>query len=192
MLESLVTSKAKRRILGLLFTNPKSKFYLREVCRKAKVRPNEASIALESLSNAGILTNERRGNMVFYAANPASPIYHELKSIVLKTEGLGDIIRNAIEKASGVKFAFIYGSYARGEEREGSDIDLMVIGNPKPEGIASAIRECQKTIGRDINYSIYPENELLQKKRRGYIEEVLKGKKVMLVGAEDELERFVI
>ena len=141
MLESLITSKAKRRILSLLFTNPQNSFYFREICRKAKVQPNEARSSLEALSKANILQSERRGNLVFYKASPSSPIYAEIKSIILKTEGLGDALRNAIWESPGVKFAFVYGSYARGEERQGSDIDVMIIGDAEQGAIAVAMRE---------------------------------------------------
>jgi len=190
MLERIITSKAKRGVLALFFTNPKSSFYVREVCRKARIQPNEASAELEKLCAAGILQSERRGNLLFYSANPSCSIYNELKAIVLKTAGVGDALREAIGKSAGVKFAFIYGSYARGEERKESDIDVMIIGRASPEEISGSLLACEKMIGREINYSIYPEEEISAKRRKGYIEGVLKGKKVMLAGEEDELERF--
>ena len=189
MLESLITSRAKRNILALFFTNPKSAFYMREICRRINGQPNEVSAELRKMENAGILKSERRANSLFYRANESCPIYSELKSIIIKTDGIGTALKAAL-KNMPAKFAFVYGSYASGDEREGSDIDIMIIGRIKPEIVAPAIRNLEKQVGRDINYSIYPEKEFLESRRKGFIVNVLKGKKTMLIGEENELERF--
>jgi predicted nucleotidyltransferase/predicted transcriptional regulator with HTH domain len=191
MLESLITSKAKRKVLALFFTNPKSSFYVREVCRKTGEQPNAVRAELGKLEAAGILLCEQRGNSLFYRVNPICPIYQELKGIILKTEGIGSALRGAVGKLNA-RFAFIYGSYAKGEERSGSDIDVMIIGKVLPEEVASTLRACEKQIGREINYSIYPEGEFLKGRENGFIAGILKGKKIMLLGAEDELERFAL
>jgi len=189
MLESIITSKAKRHLLALFFTNPKNSFYLREICRKIGGQTNEVSAELRKMEKAGILNSVRRANSLFYSANQSCPIYSELKSIIIKTEGLGTLLKDALGKKFAVKFAFIYGSYAKGEEREGSDIDIMVIGKINLEAVAPVIRDLEKQIGRDINCSIYPEEEFLESRGKGFIIDVLKGKKIMLIGGEDELER---
>lgn len=190
MLESIITSKTKRKLLTLFFTNPKSSFYIREICRKTNEQTNSVSAELRKMEKAGILKSERRANNLFYRVNMFCPIYAELKGIIIKTEGIGNELRNAIANLK-VKFAFIYGSYAKGEEREGSDIDLMIIGTIKPEQVASVLRDLERQIGREINYSIYPEKEFLKSREKGFIADLLKGKKIMLIGGEDELERFV-
>jgi predicted nucleotidyltransferase len=191
MLESIITSKAKRGILALFFTNPKSSFYVREICRKTHSQPNAVCAELAKLEAAGILLREQRGNSLFYRANARCPIYSELKGIILKTEGIGSALRGAIGNLN-VRFAFIYGSYAKGEERQGSDIDVMFIGAARPESIAPVLRKLEKQIGREINYSIYPQSEFLGSRGKGFIAEITKGKKIMLIGEEDEFERFAL
>ncbi len=191
MLKSLITSKTRRKILALFFTNPQGRFYLREVCRRIHKPTNSVSAELSRLAQAGLLTSERQANLLYYAVNTKCPIYSEGKSIVLKTEGLGDLLRAALSKQSGIRFAFIYGSYAKGLERPGSDIDLMLIGEVKPASIAPAIKKLEARIGREVNYSIYPPDEFLRTKNKGFISDVRHGQKIMLVGVADEFERFV-
>ena len=191
MLKSLITSKTRRKILALFFTNPQGRFYLREVCRRIHKPTNSVSAELSRLAQAGLLTSERQANLLYYAVNTKCPIYSEVKSIVLKTEGLGNLLRAALSRQSGLRFAFIFGSYAKGLERPGSDIDLMLIGNVKPDAIASAIKKLETRIGREVNYSIYPADEFLRTKNKGFISDVRHGQKIMLVGVADEFERFV-
>jgi len=188
MLQSLITSKARRKALSLFMANPQSQFYLREAARRTGEPTNAISFELARLESAGILVSERKGNLLFYKANQNCPIYAELKAIVLKTEGIGDALREALKSEPGLKFAFIYGSYAKGTERQGSDIDVMLVGDAKPEKISMLFRSLEKSLGREINCTIYPEAEFA--KGKGFIKSVLKDRKVMLVGDKDELERF--
>jgi len=189
MLEALVTSKVKRKLLVLFFTNPENKFYIRELSRKTDEETNAVRRELQKLENAGILFSRMEGNLKYYAVNRKCPISEELKKIILKTEGIGNVIKTGLQK-SGILFAFIYGSYAEGEERKGSDIDLMIIGNMPIEQFNKMISDLERKIGRDINYTIYPEKEFLKKLSTGFIQDVIKGKKIMLVGEENEFKRF--
>ena len=191
MLESLITSETRRQILSLFFTNPKDRFYLREVGRKINQPTNAVSAELAKLEKAGILTSERQANLLYYTTNSSCPIYSELKSIILKTDGLGGQLRAALVKSNGIHFAFIFGSYAKGLERPGSDIDIMLIGSIKPAAIAPVIKRLEARIGREVNYSIYPEEEFLRTKSKGFLSDVIHGQKIMLVGDLDEFERFV-
>jgi len=193
MLEGIITSAAKRKLLALFFMNPKRKFYLREVQKNIGENVNTASRELARLQKAGILTSERKANLLFYAVNEKCPIYDELKRIIIKTEGIGEALREEFAGFGDILFAFIYGSSARGDEREKSDIDLMVIaqwGGDEQVEFGKLVRKMEHKVGREINYSVYPPEEFLSKKEKGFIVEVLKGKKIMLRGTEDELERF--
>ncbi|MFH1307183.1 MAG: nucleotidyltransferase domain-containing protein [Candidatus Micrarchaeota archaeon] len=190
MLNALFTSKTKRKILSLLFMNPKKSFYLREICRKVGEPTNAVSAELSKLEKANILTSRRAGNMLYCQTNAHCPIYSELKAIIAKTSGLGDAIRGALGKSHNLKFAFIYGSFAKGDERPSSDIDVMLIGKISPESILKEFKKLEKTCGREINYAIYPEVEFLKSLKKGFIQDVLKSKKIMLIGEENELKRF--
>jgi len=84
---------------------------------------------LTKLAKIGFLNSAPSANQIYYSLNDKFPLYPELKSIVLKTSGMGDVLREYLGKAARIKYAFIYGSVARDTEKESSDIDLMIIGD---------------------------------------------------------------
>ena len=190
MLKALITSKVKRKLLTLFFTNPENEFYIRQLSRKLDEETNAIRRELQMLENARILLSRTGGNLKFYTVNRKCPIFEEMKGIILKTEGLGGVIREKL-KNQNIHFAFIYGSYAEGKEREGSDMDLMIIGDVPIDKFNRRVSSLERKIGRDINYVIYPEKEFLKKLSSGFIQDIIKGKKIMLIGGVDEFERFV-
>jgi len=190
MLKALITSKTRRKALSLLFMNPKKSFYLREICRKIGEPTNAVSAELANLEKHGLLSNSRKGNMLFFQANENCPIFNEIKSIIAKTEGLGSAIKSALISDKNIDFAFIYGSFAKGGERQGSDLDIMLIGSTSMQSMAKKIKRLENLYGREINLSIYPKKEFLKGIKKGFIQDVLKGKKIMLIGDENELERL--
>src|SRR3989338_2469471 len=190
MLEELITSKARRKLLVLFLTSPDRQFYVRELARKTGEQTNSVRRELEKLERLGLVAKERKANLLYYCTDRHCPIYEELKRIVMKTEGIGSVLREGLKSADKVRFAFIYGSFASGEERAGSDIDVMVVGKISPEELGPKIRAVERQIGREINQVIFPETEFLKRRGEGFIANVLKGKKIMLIGDEHELKRF--
>jgi predicted nucleotidyltransferase len=189
MLDSIVRSKSARKIMTLLFLNNDSKFYLREIERLTKEPVSAVSRELKRLEKAGIFLSEKNANARYYSVNKNHPIYSELKSIVLKTEGIGDVLKKMMDMTHGIKLAFIYGSVAEGRETGISDIDIMIIGNLDSVKVHSKIREIENKIKRVVNYSLITEKEYVSKKT-DFLKRVLAGKKIFLVGGEDELQRL--
>lgn len=190
MLGSLITSRGRRRVLALLFMHPASEFYVREIARMTGEQVNAVRRELEILEKGGIVVSERRGNLKYFALDKQCPIYCELKSIIVKTEGIGSVLREHLKGVDGVEFVFVYGSTALGEERQKSDIDLMVIGKVPIEKLNKAVGEAQRKLLREVNYIVYPPKEFLEKRSKGFIQEVVRNKKIMVVGDEDEFKRF--
>ncbi len=88
---------------------------------------------LHDLSEVGILKTHRQGRMVYYQANTDSPVFPDLRGLLLKTAGLVDVLAQALKPvAAKVQTAFVYGSIAAGNEQSDSDIDLMVVGQVSP------------------------------------------------------------
>lgn len=190
LLSRLIPSRLRRDALSLFFSNPDCEFHLREVSRRAGTSPNAAKAELESLVSAGILKEVRRGNMRFFSVEKKSPVYLELRGLVLKTEGIAGALRNALAKVSGIRLAFIYGSFAEGRENAKSDIDVFIVGKPEEGEVARAVREAEAKLGREVSVSVYPESELIRKKESGFISSVLRGEKIWLAGGPDELKRL--
>ena len=78
------------------------------------------------LEKAGLFLNENKGNQLYYYLNKSYPIYNELKNIIFKTSGVTKLLRDALSNFNNISHAFIYGSFAKGEERQDSDIDIMI------------------------------------------------------------------
>jgi len=190
MLKNLFQSKTREDILVLLLSNPKKRAYIREISRMIEQEPNAVRNELQNLERAGIVISEKEGKVIFYRANESSPIFSELRSIIFKTAGIGIYLLNEI-KSETILFAFIYGSIAGGKDKKGSDIDLMIIGTPDMKKIVIQISKAEKKLNREINYSVFSPQEFNAKKESGFLQNIIKNKKMMIIGDEDGFERFV-
>ena len=145
---------------------------------------------MAKLEEVGILRSKRNGNLKHFQANQGCPFFEELKGLVLKTTGVAGRIRVSLEGLAGIEFAFIYGSYAKGEETADSDVDLLIIGDVDMDRLDSNLGKLEKMLGREINYVPYSLKEFKSKRKakNGFLMDVLSGKKIMVVGAENGLE----
>jgi predicted nucleotidyltransferase len=192
-LSASLFGKTRRAILSLLYSHPDEAFYLRQLVRAAGVGLGGVQREVRRLSEAGIIRRMVRGRQVYYQANSQSPVFEELRSLVIKTAGVGDVLRAAMAPLmERINLAFIYGSVARGEERRGSDLDVLVVGDVTFTEITSALSRAQETLRRDINPTVYPPTEFRSKLAAGhhFIETVLKETKIFLIGDESELARL--
>lgn len=189
MLKSLIRSKTTRKILGLLFSNPNDKFYIRQLERLTDEPVSAVRRELKKLETSGLLLSKEEAKVKYFWVNKENPIYEDLKRIILKTQAIGDTLRNLIKKIPGIKIAFIYGSVAKSEENITSDIDLMIISDIDSIKIHSKISKIEDKIKRTINYNLIGEKELKTKKT-DFLKRVLKEKKIFLIGTENELQKF--
>jgi len=190
---SALFGKVRRGILALLFGRPDEKFYLREIARAADTSAGTARRELGILVRAGLLVREPAGSQVYFRADDRSPIFAELRSIVAKTVGIGDHLRAALSPLKErTESAFIFGSVARGEQRSGSDVDLMVIGEVTRSELVGATLEVQATVGRAVNPTVYSAEEWRQRVAGGqpFVQMVMAEPKIFLVGDADELDRL--
>ena len=190
ILGALFTSRARVEILQLLLLNPADRRYLREVASLAHVPLQAAQRELARLEAAGLLTAITEGNRKYYQANRESPIFPEIKSLLMKTVGLGDLFRqHLLEKSDSILVAFIYGSYARGSEESSSDIDLMVVGQITGRELAKLLAPVRETSGREVNTVSMTPTEFRAKAGKGnsFLADVVQGPKIFLIGGEHEL-----
>lgn len=182
--------KTRQAVLGLLYGNPDRSYYLREIERltAAGVGPTQRELSL--LARAGLVTRRRVGNQVHYRANSASPVFPEVRSLVLKTVGAAVVLRQALEPLSPkIQLALVYGSVARGEETAASDVDVLIVGDVAFGEAVSALVPCQATLGREVNPTVYAWPEFAAKAREGhpFVRNVLAGSRIMLIGVDDDL-----
>lgn len=181
----------QQRVLGLLFGQPDRSFYGNELLRLTGTGRGALQRELEKLVAADLVTVTSIGNQKHYQANAASPIFGELRGIVLKSIGLADVLRTALKDvADRIRIAFVFGSVAKGTDTAASDIDLMVVADEISytdlfEGLATA----EQMLGRKVNPTLYTPAALAEKIRaeNNFVLRVLSQPKIFLIGGEHEL-----
>jgi uncharacterized protein len=191
-LGSALFSRTRQLLLGLLFGHPQRSFYLSELIESAGIGRGTVQRELETMSNAGIISVKKIGNQKHYQANVECPIYEELLSIVRKTFGIADVLKEALLPVDKkIDVAFVYGSVARGEESAKSDIDVMLIGNKLSYGeVVGLLIAVEGNLGRPVNPTIYTPKQIRDKLKSGdsYISRVLKQDKLWIKGDEDAIK----
>jgi predicted nucleotidyltransferase len=182
-LQKLFTSRTRVKLLTLFLMNPGIALYVREIARKTGENINAVRRELANLEGIGLLKSERRGNSKYYSVNQKMPIYGELASIILKTEGVANLLQDTLVEL-GAETAFIYGSFATGNAGADSDIDLFIVGGLNEEELIQAIRDIEKELSREINYALFTAHEFEKRVRSKdpFVSNVLNEPKVMLVG----------
>ncbi|MFH1313518.1 MAG: nucleotidyltransferase domain-containing protein [Candidatus Eisenbacteria bacterium] len=193
-ISSIFPNQALLDTLSLLLLHPEEEFYQREIAERIGRTVIEVQRALRRVESAGLATRSRRGNRVYYLANRNHPAFSDLKSLLLKTCALGDALRRTLATVgSKIVAAFIFGSFAAGTESPSSDIDLLAVGTLSSREASRVLGGLGRKLGREFNPIVYTVEELRSRMKREsrFIEEVIRGPKIWLIGDEDELERLV-
>ena len=194
MLETILGSKLRSKVLGWLFTHPDERYFVRQLTSLLREDSTNVSRELIRLEKTGILVSTKEGKQKYYQANRKSPIYDELHGLIIKTTGVADVLRSALSPPAGrIKVAFVFGSIASGNEDKASDIDVMVVGDISFGDVVSLLSSAEEKLRREVNAVVYPISEFKQKVRddHHFVKTVLDSEKVFLIGDEDELARLV-
>lgn len=185
-------TKNRAELLKLFFTNPDRAFYMQEIGRILEKKPGIFQRTLNNLVSEGILESEYKANARYFKVNRSYPLFKELKNIVFKTVGIKGSIGDVLKEAGDIKMAFIYGSYAKAKENYLSDIDIIIIGTPNEDELVKKLDKLEEKLQRDINYKLYTLNEFKKDVRENepFVLELLKDKKIMIIGDEDELRKI--
>ena len=192
-LSTVLFSKTRGAILGLLYGNTDQFFYLREIVRKTGVGLGAAQRELKQLSGSGIIKRTVRGNQVYYKADTDCPVFKELKGLIIKTVGVADILKEALSPLSKkIKAAFMFGSFVQGTERNDSDVDIMIIGDTTFAEVTSALSDAQTKLSREVNPTVYPVKEIQTKiaQNHNFVRNVTEGEKIFLIGDENVLKKL--
>lgn len=187
MLEYFITSKTKRSLLKLFLTNPQSRFYTREIAKITGEPLNAVRRELGYLEKAGLMKSHKEGNLKYFEVVKEFPFYLELKKIIYSTVALGDYLRDRLNGSVSIELAFIYGSVARNEEAQKSDIDLLVVGEIEEGELHGLISDIEKEIGREVNYTLMTRSEFDERRDRGepFLKRIIGEKKLVLKGNPD-------
>lgn len=187
-------TKTQQRVLSVLFGRSDRSFYANEIIGLAGSGSGAVQRELARLEEAGLVSVSRVGNQKHYQANPEAPIFAELRAIVQKTFGVADVLRAALASLlPTIELAFVYGSIAKGTERAGSDIDLMVIGHVASNGaLLDALSPAREQLGRIINPTLYTPAEFAQRVVDGksFVMRVLEQPKIFVKGTEHDVTKL--
>lgn len=188
MLQTLVGSRVRTRVLTWFVMHPGDEQHLKGMVRELGENNNAIRRELNRLEGIGLLRSRQRGRSKFYSVNQEHLIYPELKSIVHKTAGLGDVLRASMEPLGRIECASVYGSVARGDEDEVSDVDLMIVGDVDVASLRSVLRAMEEEIGREINETLYTPAEFaeLRGENDPFLRRVLSGARIGLIGELDD------
>jgi predicted nucleotidyltransferase len=184
-------TRTQQRVLALLFADPNRTFFQQELIELAQSGSGAVRRELDRLVDAGLVTVTRVGAQKRYQANRSAPIFDELRRIVVKTMGLADPLREALKPLKKrIRLALVYGSVARGEEKAGSDVDLLVVADDLPlERLYRRLEIAEKELGRRIDPTLYTISEYRKRRESGnpFLKKVLAGDTIVLMG-DHELE----
>ena len=193
MLDAIISSKTKRKLLTIFLTNPKRRFYVRELSRDIEENINSVRCELKKLSSIGLVSSEREANLLYYKINLRCSLYKELKGLIYKTEAFGSYFQKLANFPNDICIAFVYGSTAYNQEWERSDIDLFVLGDINGEKLHRYIFKLEEKIGREINtvHMNLSEFKAKVKKKNAFLKRVLSGEKIFIKGDENGLSKVV-
>jgi predicted nucleotidyltransferase len=146
---------------------------------------------LAGLSQAGLLTVSKQGNQKHYQANADASVFAELRGLVMKTMGVADVLRTALQPlAAQVEQAFVYGSVARQQDTAHSDVDVMVVSPSLGYGeLFGALEAATQTLGRKVNPTLYTPEDIAKRIREdnAFVTRVLMQPTVWFIGTQEEL-----
>ncbi len=189
MLQHIIPSKARRKILELFFHHPLEPFYLRKIVRDIDEEVNAVKRELDILSEERLLLKERRLNKIFYTLNKNYLFYDEFLRIFSKNDTLAELVYKNLPKLGKTKFIVLSTKFAKRIPIKEDEIYFLLVGVVVVPEVASIITLVQKEFDREINYTVMTEDEFIFRKKNNdpFIWRFLKQSHIMLVGSEDEL-----
>lgn len=161
MLDTLVTSKTRLKLILRFFLNSSSSAYLKELAKEFKESSNAVRLELNRFEKAGLLVSKISGNKKLYKANVVHPLYKDIHSIISKTIGIDQIIEEVVAKLGDVEEAYITGDFAIG--KNGKTVDILLIGsNINKNFLHGLIDKAESLINRKIRYLILSNIEAVE------------------------------
>jgi DNA-binding transcriptional ArsR family regulator len=191
ILPDILSSRARAEIFRLLFGVSAQELHMRELERRSGLALGTIQQELKKLVGMELLVVRKDGNRVYYSASKAHPLYKDIRSLVLKTSGLVEVLREALGRV-GVVLAFVFGSIARGEEGARGDVDVMIVTDAGLKVVSGWLSGVSEKLGREVNPHVLEAGEFKQRRESGdhFLLRVLDSPRLFVVGDDDELARL--
>jgi len=159
MIESIITSKTRIKLLLKFFLNSQTTSYLRGLEAELGESTNSIRVELNRLENAGLLNTSVEGNKKLFFANTKHPLFFEINSILKKFIGIDQIIERVTSQIGDLQSAYITGDFAIG--KDSTIIDLALIGEKLDKAyIDTLVEKAEEMINRRIKYLILTKDEM--------------------------------
>jgi predicted nucleotidyltransferase/predicted transcriptional regulator with HTH domain len=191
MIDILLKSKIRKKIILLFLYNQKQEFYLSEIARKVGTSSGTAQRELNRLLELDFILFSKKGNLNIYRLNREFTLLDDFESIARKTFGIETELREKLRPIQNISYAFLFGSYVKGGFKSDSDIDLFIIGDVDFDKTFEAVQKVENVVGREINFHVASEIEFTEKKKKNYFYSDILKNFAMLIGKEDEFREFV-
>ena len=188
-LAQILSSSVKAEIFRLLFGLEGQPLHVRELERRSGLAIGTVRQELDRLTKLGLIEARTDGNRRYYTAREDHPLYPEIRGLVLKTSGLAEVLRRALEKEERIVIAFIFGSIAQAREQAHSDVDLLIVGDIGLRVVTKLLGGAADKIGREINPKVFTPQEFRRRKRAEdpFLHRVLAEPRIFVIGNEHEL-----
>lgn len=189
MLEHIIPSKTRRKILSLFFQNIDQNFHLRKVQREVAEEINAVKRELDILEKESVLKKEKRANKSIYSLNNKYVLYDEFLRIFTKDSRFVKKIISNLSRIGQIKHIVLSLKYPKKQKILESEVYLLFIGVIIVPEVVTLISEEEKIFGSEINYTIMTEEEFLFRKKNNdpFVWTFLKQPKIMIVGNEENL-----
>jgi len=189
MLQHIIPSKTRRKILELFFQRVNENFYLRRVVREVNEEVNAVKRELDILTEEKLLLREKRLNKVFYSLNKNYLFYDEFLRIFTKNNPILQMIYNQLPKLGKIKYIAISTRFPKRIPIKEEDIYFLYVGTVVIPEIEIVMKKAEEIYQSTINYTVMTEEEFIFRKKNNdpFIWRFLRQPKIMLVGDEDNL-----
>ena len=182
MEQSLISPKILKIVA--VFLESGQLLYVREIARKLSLSPATVSRLLKNLVGQELLTSQKKGSLKLFQLNANHPSLPEISGLAQKEAGRIPLITRVLKQIPLVSSATVYGSAAKDQLSSASDIDLMIVGTPPVDDLNHRLNRLEKTLGREINYSLYSPDEFSQQKSKpGFLKYILNQPHQTIIGS---------
>ena len=180
-------SELRRKLLTFFYVNRTACVYVRQLATALGADSTNVSRELARLEQEGLLRSETEGRQLYYSVNRDYPYLKPVFALLQGSVGLQPTLKHTLQAVPGIRSAWIFGSFAKSEADAASDIDLLIVGKPDQSELAAEIRKAEKTLRREINYTVLTQKELKRRlqKRDPFITDIWNGKRIKLVSHDD-------
>ena len=191
MIDFLTKSKIRKKIILLFLYNQKREFYLSEIAKIVDTSPGTAQRELNRLLAGDFISFKKKANLSIYSLNKRYTLLKEVETIVDKTFGIEVMLKNGLGTIDNIDYAFIFGSFVKGQFRSESDIDLFIIGEVEEDRILKVVQRIENSIAREINYHLADRDDFLSKAKDSHFYREILRDSLLFVGDKDEFKRLI-